>query len=426
MYANFLIGLREGLEAALVISILLAYLTRLGRPELRASVWAGTVAVSMAKALGVVHFPTFYQAMDLTQHIVKLEPAAVELVDRTMIDLSREIAAFRPTMDKTLRGEPEAILLVEFAGDELEPQLKKLRALSELMGDLGLPGSVVEIGDAAWQRDVWEIRKAGLNIMMSMKGDGKPVSFIEDCAVPLEHLADYTDRLNRVFEKHGTRGTFYAHASVGCLHVRPVLNMKTDEGVARFVAIATQSADLVLKYGGALSGEHGDGLVRGPFMEKMFGPVLYDAFRRVKRAFDPQGRFNPGKIVEAPPLTSNLRYGAGYETPDPPTYFDYSEYGGLGRAVEMCSGVGACRKKLEGTMCPSYMATRDEQHTTRGRANTLRLAMTGRLSEAGLDDDGVMEVLDLCLECRACKAEDRKSTRLNSSHVALSRMPSSA
>src|SRR5690606_20126872 len=178
------------------------------------------------KALGVVHFPTFYQAMDLTRHIVALEPAAVELVDRTMIELSRDITAFRGTIDKVVRGEPDAILLVEFAGEDRSQQLTKLRQLGELMGDLGLPGSVVPVEEPSLQRDVWEVRKAGLNIMMSMKGDGKPVSFIEDCAVPLEHLADYTERLSRVFEKHGTRGTFYAHASVGCLHVRPVLNMR--------------------------------------------------------------------------------------------------------------------------------------------------------------------------------------------------------
>ena len=219
------------------------------------------------KALGVVHFPTFYQAMDSTRHIVALEPAAVELVDRTMIELSREIAAFRATMDKTIRGAPDAILLVEFAGDEREPQLAKLAALSELMGDLGLPGSVVEIPDSSWQRDVWEVRKAGLNIMMSMKGDGKPVSFIEDCAVPLEHLAEYTDRLTRVFEKHGTRGTFYAHASVGCLHVRPVLNLRTEHGARKMRAIAEEACALVKEYKGSYSGEHGDGLVRSEWIE---------------------------------------------------------------------------------------------------------------------------------------------------------------
>jgi hypothetical protein len=197
----------------------------------------------------------------------------------------------------------------------------------------------------------------------------------------------------------------YAHASVGCLHVRPVVNLKTAEGVATFQAIADEVADLVLEFGGALSGEHGDGLVRGAYVRKMFGDELYDAFRTIKRTFDPEGLFNPGRIVDAPPITENLRYGAGYVTPAPATFFDYREYGGLAGAVEMCSGLGACRKTLDGTMCPSYMATRDEAHSTRGRANVLRLAMTGRLGEAGLGDEGVYDVLDLCLECRACKAE---------------------
>ena len=204
---------------------------------------------------------------------------------------------------------------------------------------------------------------------------------------------------------HGTVAGVYAHASVGCLHVRPVVNMKTADGVRLFEALANDVADLVLEFGGALSGEHGDGMVRGPFTEKMFGPALYEAFRTVKRTFDPDGLFNPGKIVDTPPLTANLRFGAGYQTRDPPTVFDYTEYGGLGRAVEMCSGLGVCRKTLEGTMCPSYMATREEKHSTRGRANTLRLAMAGKLGEAGLSDHGVHDVLDLCLECRACKAE---------------------
>ena len=187
--------------------------------------------------------------------------------------------------------------------------------------------------------------------------------------------------------------------------MRPVVNLKTAEGVRRFEAIANDIADLVLEFGGALSGEHGDGLVRGPFTEKMFGPVLYGAFRTVKTTFDPDGLFNPGKIVDTPPLTANLRYGAGYQTPDPPTFFDYAEHGGMGRAVEMCSGLGVCRKTLDGTMCPSYMATREEKHSTRGRANALRLAMAGTLGESGLGDHDVHDVLDLCLECRACKAE---------------------
>ena len=238
-----------------------------------------------------------------------------------------------------------------------------------------------------------------------MKGDGKSLSFVEDTAVAPEKLRDYIERFLRIIREHDTSAGVYAHASVGCLHVRPVVNLKTAEGVRKFESIANAIADLVLEFGGALSGEHGDGLVRGVFTEKMFGAVLYDAFRVVKRTFDPSGVFNPGKIVDTPPMTSSLRYGAGYQTPDPATFFDYTDHGGMGRAVEMCSGLGACRKTLEGTMCPSYMATREEKHSTRGRANTLRLAMAGRLGEAGLGDHDVHDVLDLCLECRACKAE---------------------
>ena len=240
---------------------------------------------------------------------------------------------------------------------------------------------------------------------MAMKGDAKSLSFVEDTAVAPDRLCDYIDDFLQMIRRHGTTAGVYAHASVGCLHVRPVVNMKTEAGVRQFAAIASDSADLVLEYGGALSGEHGDGLVRSCFMERMFGPVLYAAFRDIKHTFDPGGIFNPGKIVDAPPLTGNLRYGPVYRAVQPQTFFEYSDHGGLAGAVEMCSGLGACRKVLDGTMCPSYMATREESHSTRGRANVLRLAMSGRLGEAGLGDEGVRQVLDLCLECRACKAE---------------------
>jgi Fe-S oxidoreductase len=238
-----------------------------------------------------------------------------------------------------------------------------------------------------------------------MTGDAKSISFVEDTAVPPEALRDYIARFRDIVARHGTKAGIYAHASVGCLHVRPVINLKTADGVARFESIAGEVADLVLEFGGALSGEHGDGIVRGPFTRKMFGPALYEAFREVKRTFDPHGIFNPGKIIDSPPLTANLRYGPDYPTADPVTFFDYTAHGGMGRAVEMCSGVGACRKHLDGTMCPSYRATREEKHSTRGRANILRLAMTGQLGESGLGDEGVHEVLDLCLECRACRSE---------------------
>ncbi|HEY3519389.1 MAG TPA: FAD-linked oxidase C-terminal domain-containing protein [Gammaproteobacteria bacterium] len=367
------------------------------------------------KALGVVHFPTFYQAMELTRHIVSLEPAAVELVDRTMIELSREIAAFRATMDRTILGTPEAILLVEFAGEERAPQLEKLAALSELMGDLGLPGSVVAIPDAAWQRDVWEVRKAGLNIMMSMKGDGKPVSFIEDCAVPLEHLAEYTDRLTRVFAKHGTRGTFYAHASVGCLHVRPVLNLRTEHGARQMRAIAEEACALVKEYKGSYSGEHGDGLVRSEWIEPVYGPRLTRAFAEIKRAFDPKGLMNPGKIVAAPKMDdrSLFRFKPGYGTQELVTGLDWSDHEvgpenrgrGFAAAVEMCNNNGHCRKFDAGTMCPSYRATLDEQHVTRGRANSLRLALSGQLGPDALASRELYDTLDLCVSCKGCKRE---------------------
>src|SRR3970282_1582018 len=224
------------------------------------------------KVLGVVHFTTFYEAMRLTQHVVELEPTAVELVDRTMICLSRENPAFRSVIDAAVHGDPDAILLVEFAGEQRDEQIAQLQHLAALMGDLGLPGSVVEIVDTHLQRDVWEVRKAGLNIMMSMKGDGKPVSFIEDCAVPLEHLADYTARLTAVFEKHGTRGTRYADGCAGCLDVRRLLVMRMARDAKKMRAIAEEACALVREYKGSYSGEHGDGLVRSEWIEPLYGP----------------------------------------------------------------------------------------------------------------------------------------------------------
>ena len=354
------------------------------------------------RALGVCHFPRFYTAMEFTQHIVKLGPSAVELVDRTMIGLARDIGAFRKTVDAFIRGAPDAILLVEFSGEE-DPAAR-LKRLVELMADLGLPGSVVEVTDPAQQRDIWEVRKAGLNIMMSMKGDGKPVSFIEDCAVPLEHLAEYTDRLTRVFEKHGTRGTWYAHASVGTLHVRPVLDMRRD-GAQKMRAIAEEACAMVKEFKGAYSGEHGDGLVRSEWIAPFFGPRLTAALGDIKSWLDPKGLMNPGKIVDPPKMDTRelFRFGPGYETRVPATVLDWNEWGGYDKAVEMCNNNGHCRKFDAGTMCPSYRATRDEMHLTRGRANTLRLALSGQLGEEG--EQAVKEALELCVSCKGCKRE---------------------
>jgi len=374
------------------------------------------------RVLGVAHFPRFHGAMDSAQHVVKLGPSAVELVDRTMIELARASAAFRATVDAVIKGEPDAILLVEFSGENRAEQLAKLRQLSELMGELGLPESIVEVTDTRQQRDIWEVRKAGLNIMMSMKGEGKPVSFIEDCAVPLEHLAEYTDRLTQVFEKHGTRGTWYAHASVGTLHVRPVLDMRRD-GAEKMRAIAEEASAMVKQFKGAYSGEHGDGLVRSEWIAPFFGPRLTAALGEIKSWLDPKGLMNPGKIVDPPRMDERalFRFAPGYEARTPPTVLDWSEWGGFDKAVEMCNNNGHCRKFDAGTMCPSYRVTGDEVHLTRGRANTLRLALSGQLGEMrgqmgsdpkfkkGSDPfpalDEVKAALDLCVSCKGCKRE---------------------
>jgi len=365
------------------------------------------------KTLGVCHFPTFYRAMESAQRIVKLDPDAVELVDRTMIDLARGNRAFEPTVRQFVRGEPAAILLVEFAGDQRDAQVAKLAQLVELMGDHGLPGSVVEITDAKLQKEVWEVRKAGLNIMMSMKGDGKPVSFIEDCAVPLEHLAEYTDRLTRVFEKHGTRGTWYAHASVGTLHVRPILDMRAD-GAQKMRAIAEEACAMVREFKGAYSGEHGDGLVRSEWIEPIVGARLTRTLGEIKALFDPKGLMNPGKIVRPTKMDdrSLFRFKPGYAPRKLDTALDWSEWTvpgaqsqGFAAAVEMCNNNGHCRKFDAGTMCPSFRATGDEQHLTRGRANTLRLAVSGQLGPEAFTSEALYETMSLCVSCKGCKRE---------------------
>jgi len=265
--------------------------------------------------------------------------------------------------------------------------------------------------DPAMQAAITELRTAGLNIMMSMKDQAKPVSFVEDCAVPLAHLADYTDSLTRVFEKHGTRGTWYAHASEGCLHVRPVLNLRLDKDVKAMRAIAEEAFALVRSYKGSHSGEHGDGIVRSEFHEAMFGSRLVGAFEEVKDAFDPTGLLNPGKIVRAPRFDDRnlLRYPPGYGAQDIRPRLDWSAYpggaGGLQGAVEMCNNNGACRKPQGGAMCPSYRATRDEAHVTRGRANSLRLALSGQLGPDALASDAMHDTLKLCVSCKACRRE---------------------
>jgi FAD/FMN-containing dehydrogenase/Fe-S oxidoreductase len=387
------------------------------------------------KVLGIVNFSSFYRAMDSAQHIVKLGPTAVELVDRTMIDLARHNPSFKKTIESALIDAagptPEAILLVEFSGEAHAPLLERVAALNELMSDLGLPNCVVSMPDANLQKNLWEVRKAGLNIMMSLKGDGKPVSFIEDCAVPLEHLAEYTSALTDVFSKYGSRGTWYAHASVGTLHVRPILDMRRD-GAQKMRAMAEEASELVRRYKGAYSGEHGDGLCRGEWITWQFGPKITDALREIKHAFDPDNLFNPGKIIDPPKMddSSYFRFPPEYKIIPLKTNLDWSAWNvqnnpvteetsapgsggdpahGFSKAVEMCNNNGHCRKFDAGTMCPSFRVTRDEKHLTRGRANTLRLALSGQLDAAPGEDPlttaAVKEAMDLCVSCKACRRE---------------------
>ncbi|MFP6746802.1 MAG: FAD-linked oxidase C-terminal domain-containing protein [Alphaproteobacteria bacterium] len=360
------------------------------------------------KVLGICHFPDFRAAMEATRHIVKLDPAAVELVDRTMIELARAIELFRPTIERFVSGDPAALLLVEFAGEDGGEQLRLLARLVELMADLGFPGAVIEATDPGFQAAVWEVRKSGLNIMMSMKGDGKPISFIEDCAVRLEDLADYTDRLTEIFRKHGTEGTWYAHASVGCLHVRPVVNLKDPEGAVKMRAMAEEAFAMVREYKGSHSGEHGDGLVRSEFHLAMFGQRMVDNFAEVKRILDPTGLFNPGKIVAPPKMDDRrlFRLKPDYRTETFETGLDWSAWGGFAGAVEMCNNNGACRSLAQaGVMCPSFKVTGDEAHLTRGRANLLRLAISGQLGPDALHSEAMADAMSLCVGCKGCKRE---------------------
>ncbi len=364
------------------------------------------------KLLGICQFPSFRAAMEATRHIVTLDPEAVELVDRTMIDLGRDIAIYRPTIEQMLIGEPGSLLIVEFHGHADAPLTAKLDELVTLMGDLGHPGAVVRAADPAFQTRIAAVREAGLNIMMSMKGDGKPVSFIEDCAVGLDDLADYTERLNEVFARHGTTGTWYAHASVGCLHVRPVLNMKDPADVATMRTVAEECFALVREYKGSHSGEHGDGIVRSEFNATMFGPRIARAFETVKDAFDPAGLLNPNRVVRPPRMDDRalFRYPPDYRpAPGFTPKLDWSDHpgplGGMLGAVEMCNNNGTCRGFDAGVMCPSFRATRDEQHVTRGRANTLRLALTGQLGPDAMASDTVADAMKLCVSCKACRRE---------------------
>ncbi len=362
------------------------------------------VPLPKAKVVCVVQFHDLLDSLAATPVILEHAPSAVELVDRFILDSTRGKTEFEPLRDFIV-GDPAAVLLVEFMGESADDLPAQIDRLETDLRSRGMGYHFHRAIEPAAQARIWKLRQAALGLSMSERGDAKAISFVEDTAVSPARLRDYISRFIEILNEHQTHAGFYAHASVGLLHVRPVVNLKQADGVARFAGIAANISDLVLEFGGALSGEHGDGLVRSPFQEKMYGPTLYRAFCELKEAFDPTGLFNPGKIVHAQPLVDNLRFGARYETREVATAFDFSDFGGMARAAEQCGGIGACRKRLAGTMCPSYMATRDENDSTRGRANALRLAIAGKLGPAGLADPALTPVLDLCLECKACKSE---------------------
>ena len=361
-----------------------------------------------ARVLGVCHFDDLYAALDTVQHIVSLQPSAVELVDRTVLSLASERPAFRSSMQRFVRGTPEALLLVEFSSDTGGEDLaERLDTLEGVLGDRGYPNCVIRALDATLQADIWSVRKAGLSIVMSMAGPRKPISFIEDCAVPLEHLADYARRVDGIFERHGSAGTWYAHASVGCLHVRPALNLKDPDDVALVRTIAEETHEVVREYGGTHSGEHGDGILRSEFLRSMLGDRMVTAYEEVKRTFDPRGLMNPGKIVAPPRMDdrSLFRYAPGYSGRELPVVLDWSAEGGFLAAVERCNNNGACRKYEPDVMCPSFRVTHDERHSTRGRANALRLASTGQMGAEGLDSPEMEEAMSLCISCKGCRRE---------------------
>ena len=359
------------------------------------------------KILGVCYFDNFHQAMELSKEIVKLKPTCVELMDQNLLNLAKEIPMYAGGIKKYIKGNPEAVLMVEFIDTEKSVYEKKIKDLEYLVLNQNKKNEFSFYSDLSEQKEVFEIRKAGLNILMSMKGDKKPVAFIEDCAVSLEHLADYTARLKEIFKKYGTSGMFYAHASVGTLHVRPVLNMKSDKDIENMRSISEEAFEMVKDYKGSHSGEHGDGIVRSEFHEMMFGKKIINAFEEIKDTFDSKNLLNPGKIVR--PFKSNdrslMRYKSGYQTENIDTHYDWSNWGQFSDAVEMCNNNGACRKLDSGVMCPSYRVTKEEKDLVRGRANTLRLALSNQLPEGSFASKEMYETMELCVSCKACQRE---------------------
>jgi len=357
-----------------------------------------------ATALCVVHFKDIVESIRATDFILPFQPSAIELVDDLILNLARGSLELSRQMD-FIDGDPGAILLVEFYGESEADCRSRIEGLEAVLKREKLGYAYVRSFEAAEQTRIWKLRKAGLGLLLGMKGERKPIAFVEDCAVDPSKLSEFFVRFREVIHKYDTTAGYYGHASVGCLHIRPLINTKNRREIQVMKDMTTEIADLVIEFGGGMSGEHGDGLARSHLNEKLFGHQIYKAFQDVKLAFDPHGRMNPGKIVNAPPMTENLRYGEKYSTIFLNTHYDFSREGGLATAVELCNGAGVCRKKNEGTMCPSYMVTLEDEHSTRGRANYMREILSGKVDPEEFTGKALHDVLDLCLECKGCKAE---------------------
>lgn len=355
-------------------------------------------------ALGVVHFATRDEALRSVTKILESGPTAVELLDGMAIHRCRSMPSFAARMS-FVEGDPGAVLITEYSGDSREEVADRVASLAQGAADAQIGYGVVQRLEPSEVADVWSVRKEALGLIMSVRGDYQPLAFVEDASVPVEHLASYISQLDEFITSTGTPVVYYAHASAGCLHVRPFMNTKLASEVRKIKQISRKSMELVRALGGAVSSEHGDGLARSWLNPELLGAELYAANRELKRCFDPDGLLNPGKVVDAPAIDADLRYGANYRSRQLETVMDFSADGGFAGAVEQCSGVGACRKTVTGAMCPSYMATNAEQDTTRARANALRAALSGDLPDDYLFSPQMAEVLALCVQCKACKVE---------------------
>ena len=377
-----------------------------GTLAVMADITLNLVPVPTRTALAIVHFNSLFEALAAVPVMLEVDPSVVELIDHMGLTLCREVPEYARLLKTFVEGEPNCILITEFYGEsdaELQAKIDRLRV--HLRDQHAGALAVVPVLDPHRQHDVWTVRKVGLGLLMSVKGDHKPIPFIEDAAVPPEHLAAYVTQIEQFCNSLGTDVAYYAHASAGCVHIRPLVNTKAAGEIAKLPEIMAFSVELLHGYGGSLSSEHGDGRVRSWINERFFGPDLYKLYQDVKRVFDPHNILNPGNVVDAPPIEAHLRYGEDYGIMPLPIHLDFSHEHGFDRAVEMCNGAGICRKETTGTMCPSFMATREEEHATRGRANALRAALSGRLPHSELTSKRMYEVMDLCVECKACKAE---------------------